>query len=98
MRKYKERKKAASVAPAESVTEATYVSSTNYLISFILIYLHPFFSGITLSYDSIQSSVHDVDVNMEINPPKSATHYSNSTDEHLSSEQCFCLPVGTDIR
>ncbi|KAL3788976.1 hypothetical protein ACHAWO_001693 [Cyclotella atomus] len=35
---------------------------------------------------------------MKINPPKSATHYSNSTDEQLSSELCFCLPVGTDIR
>ena len=89
MRKYRERKKAASVAPAEFVAEATYVSSTNFLISFILIYLHPFFSGITLSNDSIQSNVHDVNVNMKINPPKSATHYSNSTDEQSSSEQCF---------
>jgi hypothetical protein len=41
--------------------------------------------------------VHVVNVNMEINQPRTANHCSEKTNEQLPSDRCFCLPVDTGI-
>jgi hypothetical protein len=56
--------------------------------------------GIKPSNDYIESNIRDANVRTNINlSSRSPIHHSNLTDEQLSSkQQCFCLPVGTNIR